>query len=347
MSFKAAASAGSGSACTHLLLILLLGTAGMWPLESLAAETCSFSGSVTMAFGEVGTGGKDASGALSVTCRRDIGEPVAFRVCIFLPEGSPLPGINPRRMTNNNGAQMLYDLYSDSSRTRVIGPYGSTFPIYSQAVNLTSFLVTQQTIQMPVYGRVPAGQSLPSTHAFQAQLNGGVLRYSYNIGSWFFGMPSPPTDEQCRSGTGASGSGVVTGFYTGVTATFANTCHISAATDLQFGEFDSIVGGNRDQTSRIDLTCPNGATWNVGLNNGINASGTTRRMRSPGGAYVTYDLYREPNRSQRWGSTIGTDTAAGTGTGGLQSLTVYGRVPPQATPAPGIYSDTVTVTLTF
>lgn len=347
MTIKAAARAGSGSAYTHLLLILLLGIAGIWPAKSLAAESCYFSGGVTIAFGEVGAGGKDTSGTLSVTCRRDIGEPVAFRVCIFLPEGSPLTGINPRRMTNNNGAQMLYDLYSDSARTRIIGPYGSPFPIYSQPVSLTSLLVTQQTIQMPVYGRVPAGQSLPSTHGFQSQLNGGVLRYSYNIGSWFGGAPSPPTEAQCRSGTGASGSGVVSGFYTGVTATFANTCRISAATDLQFGQFSSILGGNRDQTSRIDVSCPNGATWNVGLNNGANASGTTRRMRSPGGAYVTYDLYRDSNRAQRWGSTIGTNTATGTGTGGLQSLTVYGRVPPQATPAPGVYSDTVTVTLTF
>jgi spore coat protein U-like protein len=44
-----------------------------------------------------------------------------------------------------------------------------------------------------------------------------------------------------------------------------------------------------------------------------------------------------------------------TGTGALasgapakdQTVTVYGRVPPQDTPGPGAYTDTVTATVTF
>lgn len=45
--------------------------------------------------------------------------------------------------------------------------------------------------------------------------------------------------------------------------------------------------------------------------------------------------------------TIGTDTLAGTGNGNVQNLTVYGRVPPQATPAAGVYTDTVAITVTY
>ncbi|UWX04453.1 spore coat protein U domain-containing protein [Pseudoxanthomonas sp. NC8] len=37
----------------------------------------------------------------------------------------------------------------------------------------------------------------------------------------------------------------------------------------------------------------------------------------------------------------------GTGSGSIQALTVYGRVPAQPVSAAGTYSDTVTVTLTF
>ncbi|WP_409528142.1 spore coat protein U domain-containing protein [Rhizobium sp.] len=37
----------------------------------------------------------------------------------------------------------------------------------------------------------------------------------------------------------------------------------------------------------------------------------------------------------------------GTGTGSPQTLTVYGRVPAQNTPAPGTYSDTVVVTVSY
>lgn len=42
---------------------------------------------------------------------------------------------------------------------------------------------------------------------------------------------------------------------------------------------------------------------------------------------------------------VSTDTVAGNGN--AQSYTVYGRVPPQATPAPGTYLSTVTATVVF
>ena len=47
------------------------------------------------------------------------------------------------------------------------------------------------------------------------------------------------------------------------------------------------------------------------------------------------------------GNTIGIDTVSATGTGMTQSLSIYGRVPPQATPRPGAYADTVTMTVTY
>jgi spore coat protein U-like protein len=48
-----------------------------------------------------------------------------------------------------------------------------------------------------------------------------------------------------------------------------------------------------------------------------------------------------------WGTTIGTDTVAGNGNGTSQTLTVYGRVPPQTTPPAAVYNDTVNVTVTY
>jgi spore coat protein U-like protein len=62
---------------------------------------------------------------------------------------------------------------------------------------------------------------------------------------------------------------------------------------------------------------------------------------------TTYSVYRNSGHSQVWGNTTGTDTQSGTGTGSSQSLTVYGRVPSQTTPPPGIYTDTIVVTVTY
>ena len=63
------------------------------------------------------------------------------------------------------------------------------------------------------------------------------------------------------------------------------------------------------------------------------ATVATRKMTS-GAATVNYTLYSDSGRTTVWGNTIGTDTVAGTGNGAAQTLTVYGRVPPQTTPAP-------------
>lgn len=66
-----------------------------------------------------------------------------------------------------------------------------------------------------------------------------------------------------------------------------------------------------------------------------------------GTALVNYNLYREAGRLTNWGNTVGTDTVGGTGTGLVVNSTVYGRVPIQTPPAPGTYTDTITVTVTY
>jgi spore coat protein U-like protein len=48
-----------------------------------------------------------------------------------------------------------------------------------------------------------------------------------------------------------------------------------------------------------------------------------------------------------WGTTIGTNTVSATGNGASQSYTVYGQVPAQTTPAAAVYTDTITVTVTY
>jgi spore coat protein U-like protein len=69
-------------------------------------------------------------------------------------------------------------------------------------------------------------------------------------------------------------------------------------------------------------------------------------MQGPAGL-VSYELYRNSARTQRWGNTLNSDTVIGSGTGGTQNLTVYGRVPAQTTPSAGTYNDTITVTVTY
>jgi len=121
-----------------------------------------------------------------------------------------------------------------------------------------------------------------------------------------------------------------------------------AASDLDFGS-QGVLAANVDQASTLSVTCSNNAPYQVGLDGGNTAGSTiaNRLLTNAGAATVQYQIYRDSNRTQVWGNTPGTDTLDGTGSGAAQTLTMYGRVPPQATPAAGTYTSTVTATINF
>ncbi len=121
-----------------------------------------------------------------------------------------------------------------------------------------------------------------------------------------------------------------------------------AGSDLNFGPH-GVIDANVDQDSTIGVQCTTGQTYDVGLGIGTGAGATTasRKMTGPAAAVVNYTLYRDPARTLLWGTTIPTDTVSGTGNGSVQNIPVYGRVPPQTTPAAGLYTDTVQITVTY
>ena len=82
----------------------------------------------------------------------------------------------------------------------------------------------------------------------------------------------------------------------------------------------------------------------MALDNGLNATGSQRRMASSVPAYISYNLYQDSAHAVPWNSTTGLLT----GTGSAVPLIVYGLVPAAGTtPAAGAYSDTVTMTVTW
>ena len=132
-----------------------------------------------------------------------------------------------------------------------------------------------------------------------------------------------------------------------VQMTIAASCTIVSASTLNFGS-QGVLAANVDQTSTLQVQCTNTTPYNIGLNAGTGTGATvaTRKMTS-GGATINYSLYTDIGRTTLWGNTVGTDTVAATGSGAAQNYTVYGRVPPQTTPAPATYTDTITVTVTY
>ena len=132
-----------------------------------------------------------------------------------------------------------------------------------------------------------------------------------------------------------------------VTASVDPTCSATAST-LSFLTVPAITVVSANAT--VYVTCTTGATYEVGLDYGAHSSGggTQRNLKITGAAdLIPYGLSAASAGGTNWGDNLEVDTVEGTGTGGSQSLTVYGQIPSQATPVTGVYTDTVTVTITY
>lgn len=132
-----------------------------------------------------------------------------------------------------------------------------------------------------------------------------------------------------------------------VTATVLAGCTVAAGVPLAFGIVSPGVAA--DSSTVVTATCTVGTPYSLSLDAGHGSGATVadRRMTS-GTDTLAYRLYRDAGRTQLWGDgTASTVLNSSTGTGLLQSFTVYGRVPASATATVGVYTDTITVLATY
>jgi spore coat protein U-like protein len=220
-------------------------------------------------------------------------------------------GTYAARQMRNGSTSLSYNLYTDATFTQIWGDgTGGSVPVTRTG--------GPQVLLVPVYGKLPAQPEPPSG------------AYSDTI--------------VARLDCPGNSCNTVTTAFNVVTNTVAD-CRISA-TNLFFGDYTQ---AQLDGQSQILLTCTTGALWNIGLNDGIfpGATVTTRRMEGRGNSSLMYSLFRDAARTLNWGNTVGTDTVSGTGTGSLQTVPVYGRIPASQPAAPGGYFDTIIATITF
>lgn len=126
-------------------------------------------------------------------------------------------------------------------------------------------------------------------------------------------------------------------------------CVITSASDLDFGT-GTLLTSAIDQVSTISVHCTNGTGYTVALDAGTGTGATVAKRymtHESTTETIAYTLYRDSARTQVWGTTSG-ELVSGTGTGQSVAHTVYGRVFAASTaPSPGLYTDTITVTVTY
>lgn len=312
-----------------VLLLVLLACTWLLPGRAMAQNACWIGGG-SIAFGTVSGAGTTTSSSLMYTCNNDSNATRSYRLCLYM---NPNTGsqVAPRRLVHDWPVDYLdYDLYADSAMTQLIGSSTSGHAVYN--VSFTMNPRSQTTVALPIYGRVPGGQAVTA---------GQYYGYITEVLRWVSqsGADAPSTAQCVASASQASNS-------THVTANFADTCYVSAASDMDFGSAANLATA-RDQTSSISLRCPRNTRWQLALSYGNHSTGgTNRRMQGPGGNYLNYQLYRNAGRTQVWGNSTSNDRA-GRGNNSIQTYTVYGRVPAQTVNSAGTYSDTIIVTLTY
>ena len=312
---------------------LLVGVAPAHAAQSCAATTVSATafGSPNMLTGAA----VDTTATISVSCTGGLPNGTQH-FCLSIGAGSGgVDGSNNRLMTASGGGTITYNLFQDSARTL---PWGSrtnsalgTVPAMAGTVagGNVSFTVT-------IFGRIAASQTTVAPGSYSSSFSG-----SSNTN--FFMLNGGQTNCM-TSGINANPPAVNPSF--SATATPGANCNITT-NPLAFGT-QGLLNANVDASTTMSVQCTNTTPYNVGLDPGqaIGATVTTRKMTS-GANSVSYSLYHDSGRTQNWGQTIGTDTVSGTGTGLSQTITVYGRVPTQTTPAPATYNDTVVATVTY
>lgn len=304
----------------HAIAMLVLALFMMAPSET-KAETCSANMS-NMNFGNInvvaGTA-VDTAATLTVTCSGFSG---ANTVCVNFGVGQSGDATS-RTMVGPAGATVRYDLYTDAARTDVWGSWVTGYR--SPGIEVSA---GNGTFNYPVYGRFFASQQSAAWGAYSSTFTVDPVVEYKNAGG---NCPKPGSSQTSSSFT--------------VSAYVLPSCKVSAS-NMNFGS-SGIIAANVDATATLTLTCSNGAPYTVSLSNGNTGTSPILRKMVNGANSITYGLYRDAARSAQWGSTIGTNTASGTGNGSLQTMTVYGRVQPQNTPAPGTYTDTIVVTITY
>jgi spore coat protein U-like protein len=167
---------------------------------------------------------------------------------------------------------------------------------------------------------------------------GVACRYGVGVAILCVGILSPLVQ---RPAAAATATATLT-----VSANVISSCTVTNGT-LAFGDYAPTGGSNVDQTGTFTVACTKGTGATVGLGDGDNFLSGARRMKN-GTEFLTYELYKESDRTAVWGNSGGAlVTLAAAASNAAQTLTVYGRIPPGQDVSVGNFGDSVQITVTY
>lgn len=315
----------------RFLLVLACAVAGAAFATPAAAVSCSAVNVAAPTFGiaDLLSGGPiDASGSLSITCTGSGNEKnINVVACPNINAGTGNGGAaGPQRYLKSGNSQVRFNLYQDAFTTIWSGS-GDMGGIAPRIVVALDGNGNGTVSNLPLNATLAASQNTAVTGTYTSNFTVDV-------------RSAIDTAQQCSSVVTNPTSTIFT-----VAATYVANC-IVATSDLNFGTIGRLSSAVDAETS-MALTCSNGSSYTVALNGGSqNVADPSQRRLSRAGVDVIYGLYRDAARSQPWGASGGTMVGS-TGTGNAVPISVFGRIPIQALPPPGLYQDTIIATVTY
>lgn len=307
-----------------LFLTVMLAVCATLPQPARAALICAVD-IVSLDFGTISV--RDGlllqtSGPVTIDCSG--GTPgTTIQACVSLGSGSggSGPGQSPRYMTGDGTAPLAYQLTALNS----FSGGGSVWETVGYAIALDA--TGSATIAATLHAEMTTIAAQATVGTYSSRFDGGAdVTLSYGE-------------------TGCDQTGAASAF--SVSASLVASCTVSVSS-MDFGVIDTAIVAPVDQTATIDVSCTNASGYTVGLGQGLQPvdGGPTGRRMANGANLLAYGLYQDQARTSAWGLTPPT-VAAGTGTGGNQSLTVFGRIFGNQTTSIGSYSDSVVVIVTY
>jgi spore coat protein U-like protein len=123
----------------------------------------------------------------------------------------------------------------------------------------------------------------------------------------------------------------------------ADVCTVSVV-GPSFGVYDTTSSAPNDAVGRVQISCLSGAT--VTVSTGGSGTYFPRAMRS-GAAILAYNLFVDAARTGILGTWGGGTQVIFVPQGNNRSVPIFGRIPPLQDVDPGVYSDTLTVSVFF
>jgi len=310
------------------LIALALLACPLWQGKAVATTSCTLTGP-SLTFGTINVfTTSNTSGNATFNCSTTGGS-VTIYACLSVGTGTG--GTTASNRTLKSGSNTLpIQITGGSGWPTQIGN-GTSYGMEG-VVSFTVASSSNASYTFPIAITLPSPSPLPPAGTYTSSLTATDFEVYWDVSSY----------ASCAALVSGTGKSPATGTVS-VCAIVVNQCSVSAG-NLNFGAASTLTSA-LSATASISVSCNGSIPVTIALDDGATGSGPTTRLMTAGSATVSYGIYQDSAHTQPWGATVGANTECVGGPSG--SLTAYGSVPAQSSPAPGSYSDVVNVTATY